>query len=338
MRTHRQLLMWTSVILALSLILFNKLRENPAVAEHPVNQTESDKPKVEFAAMLVESQVFKLQETPLTKQPTEPEPQIDDTPPEPMKPISTSSVVSMRLYSVQKNDNLWEIANDHDIDLYTLLSANKIKNPHLLHQGQKLRIPTQRGVLHKVEKNETLEEVAIQYDITLQSIIDANGIEDPDSVQIGTELFAPSARIPKKLRTHLLPERKKTSTRFIMPAQGRISGGYGYRTHPVLRRRKLHQGIDIVGRYGSPVKAAMAGKVRYSDWMGSYGKLVIIEHDNGFETRYAHNSRLKAKNGDVVRQGQVIALIGKTGRTTGTHLHFEIRVKGKAVNPMRYLR
>ena len=339
MKTRRQLLMWTSVILALSLVLFDKLRENPASADHLLNTHQSDPSRGDLASIIVPAP-FKSEEEfskkpPSEDQPAEPINKQDENVSElPSSPHT--SQVSMHVYSVQENDSLGQIANQYDLDLYTLLSVNKIKNSNLIRPGQSLRIPSQRGILHAVEKNQTLEDIALQYEVTLQSIIDANTIEDADLIYRGTVLFIPNAKISKKLRTNLLG--KDTTPRFIRPVQGRISDGFGYRIHPVLHRRALHKGIDIAARHGTSVKAAMSGQVSYSGSMGSYGKLVIINHHNGFETRYAHNSKLKVKKGQHVRRGQIIALVGATGRTKGTHLHFEIRVNGKAVDPLKSLK
>ena len=339
MKTRRQLLMWTSVILALGLVLFDKLRENPAVANHPVNTHQSDPLQVDVASIIVRPSIKSKEgfgkKFPSKDQPAEPMNKQDENVLElPSSPHT--SQVSMRVYSVQESDSLEKIANEYALDLYSLLSVNKIKNPNLIRPGQSLRVPSQRGILHTVEKKQTLEDIARQYEVTLQNIIDANIIEDADVIYQGTALFIPNAKISKKLRTNLLG--KNTTPRFIKPVQGRISDGFGYRIHPVLDRRALHQGIDIAAPHGAPVRAATSGRVIYSGRRGSYGKLVIIDHENGFETRYAHNSELKVKKGQRVRRGQIIALVGATGRTKGTHLHFEIRVNGKAVDPLKSMK
>jgi len=119
--------------------------------------------------------------------------------------------------------------------------------------------------------------------------------------------------------------------------KGWVSSEFGMRTHPITGARKMHRGIDLAVDKGVPVKAAAHGKVVFAGDAGDYGKLVKIDHGNGIETRYAHNSVLRVKAGDFVRRGQVISLAGDTGRVTGEHLHYEVRVNGKAVNPRKYL-
>lgn len=122
---------------------------------------------------------------------------------------------------------------------------------------------------------------------------------------------------------------------YIWPYSGRINSYYGGRT--IFGSYSYHSGIDIAGTYGANVVAADGGTVTFAGWKGSYGNLVIITHDNGTQTYYGHNSSLIASAGDKVYRGQAIAKIGSTGRSTGNHLHFEMRVNGSSVNPLSYL-
>lgn len=125
--------------------------------------------------------------------------------------------------------------------------------------------------------------------------------------------------------------------RMIWPARGRLSSGFGWRYHPVLGKKKFHNGQDIAMRTGTPVLAADSGVVLVSGWKGGYGNFVAIDHGNGISTCYGHNSRLLVKAGDKVVKGQTIALSGNTGLSTGPHLHFEVRRNGKPINPLPFL-
>ncbi len=122
-----------------------------------------------------------------------------------------------------------------------------------------------------------------------------------------------------------------------MPAPGYISSGYGGRSDPFGGGRSHHLGIDIDANTGDPVTAAAEGVVSFSGVRSGYGNVVEIDHGNGYTTLYAHNSRNLVRVGDVIRVGQLIAKVGSTGRSTGSHLHFEVHVNGRPVNPRQYL-
>ncbi|PMQ00793.1 MAG: peptidase M23 [Dictyoglomus sp. NZ13-RE01] len=121
------------------------------------------------------------------------------------------------------------------------------------------------------------------------------------------------------------------------PAWGFISSGFGWRFHPIFRRREFHSGIDIVSFWGAPVYATADGFVTYAGWESGYGKVIKINHGRGISTLYAHLSYIKVNVGSYVKKGQLIGLIGSTGTATGPHLHYEVRRNGVAVNPTPYL-
>jgi len=129
----------------------------------------------------------------------------------------------------------------------------------------------------------------------------------------------------------------KFSGRFGRPTGGPITSGFGSRFHPILKRRRLHAGIDFGGGYGAPVYAAAEGTVISASTLGGYGNTIIIDHGSGMSTVYAHLSKIHVRSGSRVRRGQKIGAIGSTGLSTGPHLHFEIRRNGKAINPASYL-
>ncbi|NLC47037.1 MAG: M23 family metallopeptidase [Firmicutes bacterium] len=123
----------------------------------------------------------------------------------------------------------------------------------------------------------------------------------------------------------------------LWPVRGRITSRFGYRVHPIRRRRLFHSGIDIAVSPGTSVKAAACGRVVYAGWRSGYGKTIIIDHGQGIRTLYAHNSRLHVKVGQWVNKGQVICASGNTGTSTGPHLHFEVLLNGQPKNPLDYL-
>ncbi|MDE2302276.1 MAG: M23 family metallopeptidase [Sphingomonadales bacterium] len=124
----------------------------------------------------------------------------------------------------------------------------------------------------------------------------------------------------------------------LMPVDNpRFTSGFGLRWHPVLGGRREHKGIDLADPVGTPVHAAADGVIGRADWFSSYGLFVEIEHGGEIETRYGHMSRLNVAAGQFVHKGDVIGYIGTTGRSTGPHLHYEVRVEGVAVNPLPYM-
>jgi len=134
--------------------------------------------------------------------------------------------------------------------------------------------------------------------------------------------------------------RRLAATPSIWPTSGgRLTSGFGMRRSPFNRAiTQFHSGIDIAGAHGSPIYATADGTVSFAGYRGGYGNMVLINHGYGFETCYAHLSRFAVSSGQWVKRGQVIGYMGRTGRATGTHLHYEVRVNGVAVNPMNYIR
>lgn len=137
-------------------------------------------------------------------------------------------------------------------------------------------------------------------------------------------------------RTEIEQEVKKQNS-FIKPTSGRITSGFGYRIHPVTGASSFHSGIDIADSTGTKILASRSGTVTFASYNGNYGNMIIINHGNGIETAYAHLSAINVSVGQGVSQGQVIGKMGATGRVTGPHLHFEIRINGTAVNPRNYI-
>ncbi len=238
------------------------------------------------------------------------------------------------LYTVRPEDTLWDIAQRQGVNVDTLVSANQsIKNVSSLRAGQRLRIPNQKGVFHKIKSGETLSNISDVYKVNLGKIIETNNISKPKNLIEGKEIFIPGAKLLPAAKEYLLGD-----IGFIRPVRsGWFSSGYGYRRDPFNGQVRFHTGVDIGSYQGTQISASKSGKVTFSGWVGGYGNMVVIQHTNGYSTRYAHNLRNLVSKGMYVRQGQIIALVGNTGRSDGSHLHFEICKNNHPVNPTSFI-
>jgi LysM repeat protein len=187
------------------------------------------------------------------------------------------------------------------------------------------------GVYHTVERGQTLWRISQVYQIPLERLIQINAIDDPDRLEIGTRIWIPGA---SELRVVPVVGSDAGMARFLWPVPGgRLISGFG-----VQRASHRHSGLDIAAAAGDPVQASDDGTVRYAgSSLRGYGKTLIIDHGDGWSTLYAHNSALIAREGQLVRRGELIARIGRSGNATTEHCHFEIRRDGKAVDPLAYL-
>ena len=152
-----------------------------------------------------------------------------------------------------------------------------------------------------------------------------------------SQLAASQDQLALANATLMLPSKNNLPIRRPVPLSLDPSSLFGARIDPLSGARSFHEGVDFPGNIGLPVHAAGNGKVTFAAYHAEYGNMVDLDHGNGLTSRYAHNSKLKVRVGDVVAAGQEIALLGNTGRSTGAHLHFEIRYKSVPQNPLRFL-
>ena len=153
------------------------------------------------------------------------------------------------------------------------------------------------------------------------------------------ELTGSMQKDMSSLRSSAMQYRNRIDhTPSIEPVKGTIKSGFGNRPHPILRVTRLHEGVDIAASRGTPIVATADGVVTKAGWVGSYGNAVEISHGYGISTFYAHNSRNAVKAGTAVKKGQVIAYVGSTGLSTGPHVHYEVRVNKRPVNPSSYMK
>ena len=210
--------------------------------------------------------------------------------------------------------------------------------------------PKSDGIYHPVKKGQTLYSIARAYGLSAKELQEINGIRDPSELDVGHHLWIPNAQqvvyvaptIPRASKSTRSKKKKsitqkKTSTakrRLMWPVKGGVlTSRFG------TRNGKNHHGIDIGARRGTPIRAAREGTVKFSGWGPTgYGLMIIIKHPGNLTTVYAHNSRNLVKKGSQVKRGQMIARVGKTGRATGPHVHFEVRNDAHPKNPLLYVK
>ncbi|MNX60114.1 Murein DD-endopeptidase MepM [compost metagenome] len=203
-----------------------------------------------------------------------------------------------------------------------------------------------RSTTYAIQDGDTLSGIADKYDLRVADLVEANDIDFHTRLKIGRKIVIPAT--PKaeegEGRSYRKRDKRKVASRgllgdlgravsktFLWPTAGRLSSGYGYRGD------HFHSGLDITNHVGAPIRASKAGVVVTAGWDGAYGKTVDIRHADGIVTRYAHCSKIMVSPGDRVGQGETIALVGETGRATGPHVHYEVRINGRPVDPKKFI-
>lgn len=290
-----------------------------------------------------------------------------------VKPTRTKT----ETYVVKEGDTVSTIAHEFGVNVGTILWNNNLTERQYIRPGDSLKIPPVSGIIAVAKSGDTISKIATRYGADADEIIAFNNLST-DQVKNGSELIIPNGKPPEieQTRTQILARRDEIlhsdevspsakpnakpatppktttlanlvspvatkkpqdldakelpATRLLWPTSGHvITQYYGWK----------HTGVDIDGDYSSPLYAAADGVVETAGWnSGGYGLQIIINHPNGMKTRYAHSSKMFVKVGDEVKKGQVIAMMGTTGRSTGTHLHFEVYTNGKRTNPLSYIR
>ncbi len=272
--------------------------------------------------------------------------------------LLTAGNKAVKRHTVKEGDSIWTIARAYELTQEDVLEANpELTDTDSLKPGQEINLVKANPMLHviasyqektnervpfpvKIVNDDSLwrgqEEVkhggeygekVVQYRIVLN-----NGKEIERQVLNEEVTDDPEEKIIHRGTKAMVASRGAGgSGQLGWPIRGVITSGYGDRSG------EFHTGIDIDGKKGDPVLAAGDGKVIFAGRSGNYGKMVVVDHGDGLETRYAHNSELKVEIGQEVSRGDVISLVGNTGRSTGTHLHLEVLINGNRRNPLRYL-
>ncbi len=274
---------------------------------------------------------------------------------EELEAIFAEPVVAEKKYTVQEGDTVWDIANENGLTGDELLDINpSIVQTGAIYPGDELNLVKKvPRVSVSVTYDKTYTDIAYrdveevpndkQYKTYRKTITEGSDGESTYTIQVtkvnGVEtsrktlneevIVAPVTKVVE-VGTMNTPPKSSTGI-FKTPASGRRTDNFG-------TRGGTHKGIDIAAPAGTPIYAADGGVVKVAGWSGGYGNLVVIDHENGFQTYYGHNSKIYVSPGERVYQGQLIAAMGTTGDSTGNHCHFEVRINGVPVNPDNYLR
>jgi murein DD-endopeptidase MepM/ murein hydrolase activator NlpD len=238
--------------------------------------------------------------------------------------------VRTRVYTVRSGDTISGIAQRFGLNMDTVISYNGIQDARALREGAVLTLPNADGLKYRVKRGDYLEGIARRQGVALNALLDWNNLESALIVP-GQELFVPGARLSEMELNRVF------GRLFIYPTTGRITSRFGIRNDPLTGLRRFHNGVDLANELGTPVVAAMSGRVAMLGYNPNFGKYIILSHPEGFQTLYGHLDEFLVRKGQQVRQGQGVARMGNTGYSTGSHLHFSIFRRGEPVDPFKYL-
>lgn len=268
--------------------------------------------------------------------------------------------------TVRKGDTLYSIARRYNVPLREIIETNHLSPPYNLYVGQIVRMPNAR--YHVVSKGDTLYNISKRHNVDINSLSRINNLDAPYALRIGQRLILPGSVVEKTSTTYtpapvkttsaqktsgfsfwgnsskqnVTPKKstyqtptpvKKRKGKFMWPVKGPIISNYG-----ALGKGRNNDGINIKAPLGSTVKAADTGTIAYAgNELKGFGNLILVKHNDGWITAYAHADKILVKKGQKVRKGEKIATVGSTGGVNSPQLHFEIRAGKKAVNPKAYL-
>ncbi|HRH32643.1 MAG TPA: M23 family metallopeptidase [bacterium] len=267
--------------------------------------------------------------------------------PTPSTPARTSAIA----YTVQNGDTISGIARRFNISANTILWENNLSATSVIQPGDKLTILPTSGVSHSVVSGQTLGQIASLYGVTPEQIMASNGITNANQIRIGARLVIPGGKLiaqgPKTTSRQIAGSASKglNAIKKLIPGPSAIVPAGARMVWPTTGHNITqyfswrHTGVDVANRIGTAIYAADDGVVTTTGWNnGGYGNQIIINHGGGKTTRYAHLSAFGVNVGQKVSKGQYIAAMGSTGRSTGPHLHFEVILNGRVVNPLNYVR
>ena len=238
--------------------------------------------------------------------------------------------LDIKQYRVRAGDNLSVIAQRFGLTLDTVASLNRTAGVgvHLLAVGEMIQLPNQDGIYLPVGND--LDALSLRHGVLPETVLSTNRVTR-DVLQPATELFFPGVQHSGRELTLAI------GAAFERPANGWVSSGFGPGIDPFTGRRSFHRGIDIAASRGTPVRATQGGRVAAVGRGAVLGNYIIVSHFAGYSSLYGHLDRIYVSRGQTVRRGETVGRIGSTGRSTGPHLHFEIRRGNIKLNPARLI-
>lgn len=262
---------------------------------------------------------------------------------DPLTQVSDKPRADVMDYPVESGDTLASIAKKFGVDTDSIKWLNDNLDEKKIKPGQILKIPPVTGVVHTVKNGETIYSIAKKYNVSAQSIVDFPFNEftndETFALAIGQQLIVPDGEMPDIVIT----SPRSTFANQLTPNAGAVSatGIWIWPAHGIITQefKPWHKGVDIANHDGGTILAADSGTVIHASWDNTgYGNMIMVDHGNGYRTLYGHLSKYAVVVGQTVKRGDKLGDMGSTGRSTGTHLHFEVRTTKGNINPLGVLK
>ena len=258
--------------------------------------------------------------------------------------INNNIAKGQRTITVYEGDSLYSISKREGVSIKSIIKANKLEPPFTLYKGDRLIIAKPK--VHIVKKGHTLYDIANCYEVSISDIMKINQLKNNDKIYLGDKLFIPLydntnqtncnniTKVAITKEVNKTTEKKKNNNySYMWPVKGKIISKFG-----LLAKGLRNDGINISADIGNPVLAIESGKIVYAgNEIQAFGNLILIKHYNDKTSAYAHLDKINVKKGESVNKGQIIALVGNSGKVSIPQLHFEIRDKDGPLDPLKYL-
>tara|TARA_B100000214_G_scaffold375403_1_gene361569 strand:+ start:985 stop:1860 length:876 start_codon:yes stop_codon:yes gene_type:complete len=258
--------------------------------------------------------------------------------------INNNIAKGQRTITVYEGDSLYSISKREGVSIKSIIKANKLEPPFTLYKGDRLIIAKPK--VHIVKKGHTLYDIASCYEVSISDLMKINQLKNNDKIYLGDKLFIPLydntnqtncnniTKVATTKEVNKTTEKKKNNNySYMWPVKGKIISKFG-----LLAKGLRNDGINISADIGNPVLAIESGKIVYAgNEIQAFGNLILIKHYNDKTSAYAHLDKINVKKGESVNKGQIIALVGNSGKVSIPQLHFEIRDKDGPLDPLKYL-